>query len=85
MAHEKIRRDARRKGKQVQLQTLEFARHVIVFTTFPEDFFTDREVLEWYRVRWQVELVFKRFSPWRNWGTRRNTTTTARGHGSTES
>ena len=61
MAHVKIRRDARRKGKQVQLRTLEFARHVIVFTTFSEDSFTDREVLEWYRVRWQVELVFKRF------------------------
>ena len=61
MAHEKIRREAVRKGKQVQPQTLEFARYVIVFTTFSEDSFAAREILEWYRVRWQVELVFKRF------------------------
>ena len=26
-----------------------------------EDAFAAQEVLEWYRVRWQVELVFKRF------------------------
>ena len=61
MAHEKIRREAVRKGKQVQPQTLEFARYVIVFTTFSEGSFAAREILEWYRVRWQVELVFKRF------------------------
>ena len=60
MAHEKIRRVAARKGKQVQPQTLEFVRHVIVFTTFPEATCSAHEILEWYRVRWQVELVFKR-------------------------
>ena len=30
-----------------------------VFTTFPEAEFSAREVLEWYRLRWQIELVFK--------------------------
>ena len=40
---------------------MEFARYVIVFTTFPEAAFTASEVLVWYRTRWQVELVFKRF------------------------
>ena len=34
---------------------------MIVFTTFPEDEFSDTDVLEWYRLRWQIELVFKRF------------------------
>ena len=33
---------------------------MIVFTTFPEDGFGAREVLECYRLRWQGELVFKR-------------------------
>ena len=61
MAHRKIGREAARKGKQVQPQTLAFARYVIVFTTFPEAAFTAARVLEWYRARWQVELVFKRF------------------------
>ena len=40
---------------------MEFAKYVIVFTTFPTAEFTDADVLEWYRTRWQVELVFKRF------------------------
>ena len=34
---------------------------MIVFTTFPEPPFSAAAVLEWYRLRWQVELVFKRF------------------------
>ena len=42
-------------------ETLEYARYVIVFTTFPESEFHAAAVLRWYRLRWQVELVFKRF------------------------
>ena len=61
LAHQKIRRDAARKGNQVQPATLRFAEYVIVFTTFPEPPFSAADVLEWYRLRWQVELVFKRF------------------------
>ena len=45
----------------MQPQTLEFARYVMLFTTFPATEFACAEVLEWYRIRWQVELVFKRF------------------------
>ena len=41
--------------------TREFAKYVIVFTTFPAAAFPAERVLEWYRLRWQVELVFKRF------------------------
>ena len=61
MAHRKLRKEATRRGTRVQPRTLEFARYVIVFTTFPEAGFTAHQVLEWYRTRWQVELVFKRF------------------------
>lgn len=61
VAHRKIRRTARRKGKRVQPETLRFARYVIVFTTYPAEEFPAADVLEWYRLRWQVELVFKRF------------------------
>ena len=61
IAQEGIRKEAARKGRQVQPQTLEFVRYVIVFTTFPAADFTGSEVLDWYRLRWQVELVFKRF------------------------
>ena len=45
----------------MQPQTLEFAKYVILFTTFPAQAFPAASVLEWYRTRWQVELVFKRF------------------------
>ena len=61
LAQRKLRKEAGRKGKQVRPRTLEFARYVIVFTTFPEAAFSAVQVLEWYRTRWQVELVFKRF------------------------
>ena len=61
VAHKALRRQASKKGKQLQPRTLEFAKYVILFTTFPEDAFPAADVLEWYRVRWQVELVFKRF------------------------
>ena len=61
IAHKALRRTASRKGKQLQPETLEYAKYVIVFTTFPSTEFSDVEVLNWYRTRWQVELVFKRF------------------------
>ena len=40
---------------------MEFAKYVVVFTTFPASRFTPEAVLDWYRLRWQVERVFKRF------------------------
>jgi len=60
-AHKKLRRMASKKGHKLQPETLEYAKYVILFTTFPEVDFSTQEVLEWYRIRWQVELVFKRF------------------------
>ena len=61
IAHRKLRKEAARRGKHTLPRTLACARYVVVFTTFPEADFTAAEVLEWYRTRWQVELVFKRF------------------------
>ena len=60
-AHERIRKTARRKGTLTKPETLEYAKYVIVFTTFPASNFSASSILEWYRIRWQVELVFKRF------------------------
>ena len=61
VAHERIRKTARRKGTLTKPETLEYAKYVIVFTTFPASNFSASSILEWYRIRWQVELVFKRF------------------------
>ncbi len=61
IALEKLRRKAARDGRTPKPQSLEFAKCVIVFTTFPASRFAPEAVLDWYRLRWQVELVFKRF------------------------
>ena len=42
-------------------QTLLYAGYVMVFTTLLEAEFSAPTILEWYRLRWQIELVFKRF------------------------
>ena len=63
-AAEKARRHIVRKTQQggatPKPETLEYARYVMVFTTAPTCHFSTAEVLEWYRARWQIELVFKR-------------------------
>jgi Transposase DDE domain len=61
IAHKKLKRNASKKGTKLQPETLEYSKYVILFTTFLESDFSVEEVLEWYRLRWQVELVFKRF------------------------
>ena len=58
-AREKMRREARKKQKQVSQDALKLAEFVMVFTTVSSRELTTREVLELYRVRWQIELRFK--------------------------
>jgi hypothetical protein len=48
-----------RKGAEVRPETLESAAYTFVFTTLPRRV-KPSAVLEMYRGRWQVELVFKR-------------------------
>lgn len=57
-AHRRIRRRALKRQTQPLPQTWEFAKYVVVFTSWRQP--AAAELLEWYRVRWQVELVFKR-------------------------
>jgi hypothetical protein len=61
LAQKKLKRIASKKGHVLKPETLEYAKYVIVFTNYPKDVFSDTEVLDWYRCRWQVELIFKRF------------------------
>jgi hypothetical protein len=58
---QKVRRNAQKSGHSIKPETLEFAKHVIIFSNYPADSFSVKEILDWYRIRWQVELVFKRF------------------------
>lgn len=61
LALEKVEKEAKRKSRSTKAETLEFAKYIIVFSNYPQDIFSEVEILEWYRIRWQVELVFKRF------------------------
>jgi Transposase DDE domain len=59
-AEKQLRRNASKSGEVLQPDTLEYAKYLIVFTTFAPLPFGAVAVLQWYRVRWQVELAFKR-------------------------
>ena len=61
LAQHDLRRKASKQGSQLQPSTLIYAEYVMVLTTFPETEFPAAMVLQWYRFRWQIELVFKRF------------------------
>src|SRR6516165_493713 len=61
LAQKKARRKSRKNGQQLQSETLFYAQFVMVLSTFPEEDFTSAQVLQCYRYRWQIELVFKRF------------------------
>lgn len=61
LAHVKLRRKAVKNGTKLRSQTLVYAEYVMVLSTFDSEIYPDWAVLEWYRVRWQVELVLKRF------------------------
>lgn len=56
----KIRRKSQQGGPESKAETLIYAHYVIVFTTLTAQDLAAGEVLEWYRLRWQIELVFKR-------------------------
>ena len=60
LSKERLLKAARKKGKVVRPETLEFAEYIFVLATPGLNDLTAEQVLELYRVRWQVELGFKR-------------------------
>ncbi len=59
-AQARARRNAQKDGRTIQPQTLLVAGWVLLITTLPAGRWPTEAVLRVYRVRWQVELVFKR-------------------------
>ena len=53
-------REARKKGKQLDPRSLIAAEYVMLATSLPESAYPASEVLALYRLRWQIELAFKR-------------------------
>ena len=60
LAERKLKQKASRKQSNVREVTLEHSGWIVVLTTVKYGNMSDAEVLEWYRVRWQIELAFKR-------------------------
>ena len=60
-ARRRIRKLAKKKGRTPKKHTLEAAGYLILVTSLPADQWTTAQVVDLYRLRWQVELVFKRF------------------------
>ncbi|OQC12229.1 MAG: Transposase DDE domain protein [Lentisphaerae bacterium ADurb.Bin082] len=60
-ARKLLRREAAKKHVTPTQLSLLACDFIVLVTTLPPDRFDLRAVLELYRLRWQVELVFKRF------------------------
>jgi IS4 transposase len=59
-ARNKLRREAPRKQKKLDPRSLVAAEFLIVATSLPGEQYPAEEVLAVYRLRWQIELAFKR-------------------------
>lgn len=60
LAQRKLHQRAQSSCSTLRAKTLEHSAWIVVLTTVPEARLKDDEVLQWYRVRWQIELAFKR-------------------------
>lgn len=56
----RLRRNASQHGRQVSERGLFLASWVLLVTTLARDSWSDDEVRQLYRARWQIELLFKR-------------------------
>jgi hypothetical protein len=59
-ARRKVRRQAQKEGYQVSKGTLEAADWVILVTSLSSEDYPTEDVLALYRLRWRIELGFKR-------------------------
>jgi len=58
-ARQKATSASRKKKHKIKEDTLAYAEYIYVFTTLPKEI-DSSQVLELYRSRWQIELVFKK-------------------------
>jgi hypothetical protein len=58
--HRKLRRKASRKGHKTDPRTVLAAGFLMLLTSLPETCASAEEVVRLYRLRWQIELAFKR-------------------------
>lgn len=58
--HRRLRRKASRKGRSTDPRTLQAAGFMMLLTSLPRTRAAAEEVVRLYRLRWQIELAFKR-------------------------
>ena len=59
-AQRRTRCKAQKKQQTVRPTTLYFSGWVLVVTTLPQEHWSDQQILQLYRARWHIELLFKR-------------------------
>jgi len=59
-ARARVRRKSRKQGKTPKKETLRAAGYIVLLSSLDDADFSTGDVLELYRLRWQIELVFKR-------------------------
>lgn len=59
-ARARARRKSRKQGKTPKKETLQAAGYIVLLSSLDDLDFPAADVLELYRLRWQIELVFKR-------------------------
>ncbi len=57
----KVLSDRERKGRSIDPRSLEAAEYIILLTNLEADKLSCYQALEIYRLRWQIEITFKRF------------------------
>jgi hypothetical protein len=60
LARKRIEKRAQKKGRLVSLNSLALAGWVLLVTTLEATAWSAQDILRLYRVRWQIELLFKR-------------------------
>lgn len=55
----KIRKDSKRKGRTPSVQNLEMCGWTVVITNASKEKLPDHKTYDFYRLRWQIELLFK--------------------------
>jgi hypothetical protein len=56
----RLLKDAKKRGKKPDPRSLEAANYILLLTSLPAEAFCAADVLALYRLRWQIELAFKR-------------------------
>lgn len=59
-AQRKLEKKQQKKQRSVSARAREYACYIVVLTTLPGDQADAPQVMDYYRMRWQIELTFKR-------------------------